>query len=162
MNASDLQLMFGFNDWANNKILAAAATLSEQKYFAVTDHALGSIHSTLFHHLNSEYYWRMVLQFAPEIPSDLDAARFSTFTLLRAKYAEEAALRAAFLYTLSDKDAESSVHFRFEADGPSIAMPRWHILWHVLNHGNQHRAEAAHMLTQHGASPGDLDVMFFL
>ena len=32
----------------------------------------------------------------------------------------------------------------------------------VLNHAMQHRSEVAHMLTQHGLSPGELDVMWFI
>jgi uncharacterized damage-inducible protein DinB len=38
----------------------------------------------------------------------------------------------------------------------------WHCLLHVANHGTQHRAEAAAILTAYGASPGDLDVTLFL
>ena len=38
----------------------------------------------------------------------------------------------------------------------------WHCLFHVVNHGTQHRSEAAAMLTDFGCSPGDVDFTFFL
>jgi uncharacterized damage-inducible protein DinB len=38
----------------------------------------------------------------------------------------------------------------------------WHCLLHVVNHGTQHRSEAAALLTEYGSSPGDLDVTMFL
>jgi uncharacterized damage-inducible protein DinB len=38
----------------------------------------------------------------------------------------------------------------------------WHCLYHVVNHGTQHRSEAAAILTELGRSPGDVDFTFFL
>jgi uncharacterized damage-inducible protein DinB len=38
----------------------------------------------------------------------------------------------------------------------------WQAMAHVVNHGTQHRSEAAALLTGFGRSPGDLDLIIFL
>ena len=47
-------------------------------------------------------------------------------------------------------------------DGREAAYPLWQLVLQVINHGTQHRAEAAAMLTELGASPGELDLIVFL
>jgi uncharacterized damage-inducible protein DinB len=37
----------------------------------------------------------------------------------------------------------------------------WQMLVHVVNHGTQHRAEAAVLLTGEGRSPGELDLISY-
>ena len=43
----------------------------------------------------------------------------------------------------------------------TTACAFWQMLAHVVNHGTQHRSEAAALLTEAGQSPGDLDMIFF-
>ena len=38
-------------------------------------------------------------------------------------------------------------------------VPVWQMLVRVVNHGTQHRAEAAALLTAKGRSPGELDLI---
>jgi uncharacterized damage-inducible protein DinB len=39
--------------------------------------------------------------------------------------------------------------------------PLWQAMVQLVNHGTQHRSEAAVILTAAGASPGDLDIVRF-
>ena len=73
---------------------------------------------------------------------------------------EETAMRA-YLAGLRDEDMENPVRYKV-GDGPKRDRILWHCLLHVVNHGTQHRSEAAALLTEYGYSPGDLDFTVFL
>jgi hypothetical protein len=47
-------------------------------------------------------------------------------------------------------------------NGKSRSRILWHIMIHVMNHGTQHRSEAAAILTSFNQSPGDLDFTMYL
>lgn len=46
--------------------------------------------------------------------------------------------------------------------GKPFSRVLWHAMAHLVNHGTQHRTEAAAMLTDFGCSPGDIDLIFFV
>jgi len=46
--------------------------------------------------------------------------------------------------------------------GKPLTKILWHAMAHLVNHGTQHRTEAAVMLTDFGHSPGDIDLIYFL
>ena len=48
-----------------------------------------------------------------------------------------------------------------EMDRDLDGTPMWQTMAHLVNHGTQHRSEAAAILTGFGRSPGDLDLIDF-
>lgn len=67
----------------------------------------------------------------------------------------------AYLATLKDADLDRPVRY-VTTKGVPYENILWQLLAHVVNHGTQFRAETAVLLTQHGHSPGDLDLLLFL
>jgi uncharacterized damage-inducible protein DinB len=67
----------------------------------------------------------------------------------------------AFLAGLKDDDLNRVVHYN-STKGKPLKNILWHLLVHVVNHGTQHRSEAAMLLTGYGASPGDIDFILFV
>lgn len=67
MNLDEMKLLFTYNTWADNRILAAAAKVTEAQYAAPTDLGLGfgSLRGTLVHLLDSFYHWRVIFEGFP-------------------------------------------------------------------------------------------------
>jgi uncharacterized damage-inducible protein DinB len=160
VNIHDILLLYEYNYWANKKILAASASVSQEQFTEPASFPYGGLHGTLLHTLDSEWGWRSLFQ-KIETASDLLPADYPTPSALETRWKEEETAMRAYLASLRDEDMES--HLRYTIDG-GIQRDRilWHALLHVVNHGTQHRSEAAALLTAYGHSPGDLDFTVFL
>jgi len=160
MNIQDIHLIYEYNYWANKKILAASAGVSHAQFSALASFPYGGLHGTLFHTLEAEWSWRALFQKIDDA-SELLPADYPDLSAIEARWhVEETALRA-YLSKLRDEDMESHLHYTTD-EGLHRDRILWHCLLHVVNHGTQHRSEAAALLTEYGQSPGDLDFTVFL
>ncbi len=66
----------------------------------------------------------------------------------------------SFVVGLTDERLESKFSYT-TTEGKPHQRILWQAMAHVVNHGTQHRTEAAAILTDLGHSPGDLDMIFF-
>jgi uncharacterized damage-inducible protein DinB len=91
----------------------------------------------------------------------LKPEQFPDFPSLRARWAEEEVRLMDFVNGVSDERLNRTFDYKNTAGQPFTRV-LWHIMAHVVNHGTQHRTEAAAMLTDLGHSPGDIDLSIFL
>jgi uncharacterized damage-inducible protein DinB len=160
MNVQDIQFIYEFNYWASGKVLSAAAKVTQEQFLAPADYPFGGLHGTLLHIVDAEYGWRGFFE-GNAFNEDLKVEDFPTFSSLEKKFHEEEQAMRAYLNRLTDEDMTR--HTKFTND-EGVLRDRilWHCLLHVVNHGTQHRSEAAALLTKCNASPGDLDFTLFL
>jgi uncharacterized damage-inducible protein DinB len=92
---------------------------------------------------------------------DLEEADFPTFETLEQLWHEEERAIRDYLAGLSDDNLTDYVRYTTD-EGNKRERLLWHCLLHVVNHGTQHRSEAAAILTGYGYSPGELDFTAFL
>ena len=150
MQADEIRFLFAYDRWATRRILAGLDGVAPTLWAgmnAVGDRSLGGL---LVHHLGASQRWRM--QFEAEGDATfgrLEDEPLPTIEHLREHWDREWAAVDAWLPSMTDGFV-NYVH-----DG----VPVWQMLVHVVNHGTQHRAEAATLLTAAGRSPGEVDLI---
>jgi len=160
MNNQDIALLYKYNRWANAKILNAASHVTSEQFLAPATFPHGGLRGTLVHTLFAEWIWRHrwegtspVVRIKPE--------DFPTFESLRARWTDEEKLLMSFVENVTDERLNSHFFYTTTKGEPHERI-LWHVMAHLVNHGTQHRSEAAALLTDFGHSPGDIDLVYFL
>lgn len=160
MHLVDIHLLFAYNSWANRRLLSAVRTLRPEQYTAPNSYPCGNLRDTLIHILSAERSWLARWQEQDARPG-LTAADLPTLDELVEQWRNDDGRHHAYLATLNDADLHQRITYSL-GDGTRATDWRWTVMAHLVNHGTQHRAEAAQMLTDYGHSPGDLDLLDFL
>ena len=160
MKIQDVTLLYEYNYWATKRILAASAKVSQEQFLTPTTHSYGSLRGTLVHTLDAERGWRMFCQHQLWTPS-LAETEFPTLDLLEQRWRDEERALFDYLAALRDDDLNRIVSYTTESEARREWI-LWHCFVHVVNHGTQHRSEAAAILTTYNQSPGNLDFTVFL
>lgn len=150
MQPDEIRFLFACDRWATRRVLAALDGLDKAVWSQtqiVGERGLGGI---LIHHLGASQRWRVSLQSQGDDEGP-EPERESLLTIdeLKDRWATEWTAVDAWLATLTDG------FIAYVHEG----VPIWQMLVHVVNHGTQHRAEAATLLSAEGRSPGDLDMI---
>ena len=151
MTGDDIRDLFAYERWATERLLAVLPGIDEQTWSAtnvVDERGLGGI---LVHHLGAYQRWWHGLA---EHPGEYRPERrpLPTPEELIEAWRAEWPTADAWLATVDEAF--------LGRDDEGVRFDR--MLQHVVNHGTQHRAEAAALITQAGRSPGDLDMIVWL
>ncbi|HEU0116632.1 MAG TPA: DinB family protein [Thermomicrobiales bacterium] len=154
-----IRTLYAYNRWANDRVLAAAAPLDPPGFVApMPDEP--SIRDTLVHIASAQWLWRR--RWLGESPMTAwHPADFPDLAALRRRWAQEETETAAFVAGLSEPGLDRVVAYRNQ-HGEPWAYPLWQQLLHQANHAQQHRSEAALLLTRAGCSPGPLDLLVYV
>ena len=150
MQADEIRSLFGYDRWATRRVLAVLDDLDPAVWArpnVVGERGLAGI---LVHHLGASQRWRVGFQTqgSGEGPAP-EREPLPTVDELRERWEAEWAIVDEWLATVTD----DFVGLVYEG------VPVWQMLVHVVNHGTQHRAEAAALLPAEGRSPGELDLL---
>jgi uncharacterized damage-inducible protein DinB len=159
MNPENWSTLFKYHWHVTQKMLAGAAKLDSADYQEQHEYGHGSIHTILFHLLNTMRGWRLGFETGQQQPR-LNAADFATLESLQTAFVQEQRAWDGLLASLSAEDIASDIALT-TIGGASMRFPRWRVLQQLMLHGMQHHSELARLLTIKGQSPGDYDFIFF-
>jgi len=159
MNLFDIKDLYGYDCWANLHMLDTAETVSPGQFTAHADHSHGSLRGTLVHTFDAEESWRTRMTEGHSTPDVLEED-FPDVASLRARWQTEQATMNAFIASLKDEDLGRTI--RYTAGDQEYQRVLWHCIVHMIDHGTQHRSEAAAILTGFGRSPGDVHFMLWI
>jgi uncharacterized damage-inducible protein DinB len=151
MNNADVRFLFAYDRWATRKVLRAASRLRKRDWPAGEPIGKRHLGEILVHQLGAHQRWRHALARIPGPEPRPERGPLPSLAALAAAWEAEWGALDTWLPSLDDTWLQHAHE----------GVPLWQMLAHVVNHGTQHRSEAAALLTALGHSPRDLDMIFF-
>jgi uncharacterized damage-inducible protein DinB len=159
MNVADVRQLIAFDDWANRRLFAAVAALTDEQLRKSVTSSFSSLWDTLCHIVVEEWVWfRRCQGQNPEVPPSW-AVGGNRETVSQA-LVEVQAEREGFLAELTDAKLDQVIQFR-SLEGHEHRHTVRDILIHTVNHSTYHRGQAATILRQLGAAAPETDFVVF-
>jgi uncharacterized damage-inducible protein DinB len=167
MTKDEIQLLFAYDRWANNRVLQAASALSAEDFARDLRGSFRSVRDTLVHIIGGEWLWLAYWKEPPLTPgslADLRARREALFSpdalpnaaKVQSKWAEVEQEQSEFVDRITDELLENKLPFR------TTQIKLVHLMQHMANHSTYHRGQVALMMRQLNAEPMATDFHVFL
>lgn len=178
MNITDIQNLYAYNLWANQRMFRALEKLSDEQFTASTQSSFPSIRETVFHILGAEWIWlqrwKGISPRATVPNANVNAETMSQLTPVKVPSVKELSTLAAlksfaeaiererqeFLASLTEERLQAPLQFNDMASNP-YSEPLVQLLQHLVNHGTYHRGQVTTLLRQTGTETTSLDMLFF-
>ncbi len=152
-----LSSLYEYGAWVNQRLLEAAAPLTEEQFTREVWPGFGSVQLTFVHILGAEALW--FARWQGQSPKTMLSPRdLPSVTAIRERWTELVDARRVNLMSLDEAELAETVHWT-NMRGQSYALPRWQIILHCANHSTHHRSEVAAMLTELGHAPNSTDLL---
>jgi uncharacterized damage-inducible protein DinB len=167
MTRDDIQLLYAYDRWANNRVLQAASALSAEQFTRDLGGSFCSVRDTLVHILAGEWIWLALWSHPsadPGFMAELRAKRevlfksdaFPDLAAVQSKWVEIEKDQVDFVNGVTDESLEKMLHTR----GGQLSLA--HLMQHLANHSTYHRGQLSLMMRQLGAQPVATDLHVFL
>ena len=152
-----------YNRWANQRLYAAARSLSDADYRADRGAFFGSLHRTLNHLVVTDRIWMHRFTGDGPVHARLDEIPYDELDALETARRREDDRIVAYIDTLSEPAIASTFTYRTITNPRQVTQPLSPALAHFFNHQTHHRGLAHCLVTEaagNGAMPS-LDLIMF-
>lgn len=151
--------LYAYTEWANERVLGAAAGLSQEAFTRDLGSSFPSIRDTLAHMLGAEWIW--LRRWLGESPATAPAEWvLGTVADIQTLWAGVAAQRREFLGALDAAALTRVIDYR-SLRGDPFRAPLIELLLHGVNHTTYHRGQVITMLRQSGAEGVNTDLVTY-
>ena len=159
MRVADLQTLYDYTYWANNRLFAVINELTPDQFTQNVAGSYGSIRNTLVHVMSAEWGW-LDRCGGPARGPKLNPDDFPTVESVTSTWRKVEGYLREFLATLKDEDLNRMVDFSFNPP-QQHSLPVGNLLQHSVIHAVHHRGQVALLLRLLGYTPGNIDIMIF-
>ena len=167
MTKDDIQLLYEYDRWANNRVLQAVSTLSVEAFTRDLGGSFGSVRDTLVHIICGEWGWLTIWKepsvssaFVTDLWARLDnlspSNAFPGLAAVQLKWAEVERDQAQFVEGLTNESLQRMI----PVCETQISLA--HLMQHLANHSTYHRGQVSLMMRQLAAEPLATDFAMFL
>jgi uncharacterized damage-inducible protein DinB len=167
MTKDDIQLLYEYDRWANNRVLQAVSALSTEQFTRDLGGAVRSVRDALVHIIGGEWIWLIYWKepfhsatFLSELRTRRDALfnpdAFPDVAAVQLKWAEVEKEQTEFVNQVTNDSLETMLPFR------TTQVRLAHLMQHLANHSTYHRGQIALMMRQLHAEPLATDFHVFL
>jgi len=155
------QMFAAYNHWANERIYAAAADLTQAQLSADAGAFFGSMLGTLNHLLATDCIWMKRFTGQGQAPTVLNAMLFDALApMAEARMAEDARI-AAWIDTLDDATLAGNFSYTPISTPGLVTQGLASAMFHLFNHQTHHRGQCHMILTGFGRPSVTLDLVAF-
>ena len=150
-----------YNAWANRRLYAAAAELSDEEYRADRGAFFKSMHGTLNHLLTADWVWMHRFTGQGPSPERLDMIHHEQLADLgRAREAEDKRI-VDYVDGLSEAQLGGTIRYRRVSTPDVFEQALAPALAHFFNHQAHHRGQAHSILCSFGRRELVLDLLYY-
>ena len=164
MTVADIRHLFAYTDWANARVLDAAAALAPDDLRRDVRISHTSILGTLLHIAGADWIWLERWQGrSPQGPTawrGWEPADARSLEQVREQWEPVMRRRQAHLDTLADADLPRELAFT-RLTGEAYSLPLVQQMLHVVNHSTLHRGQVVGLIRQLGVAPPVTDLLFY-